>query len=184
MKRISCLVITLLLAFPVTSTADQFDPRLQKLFLQMNSTRDAAIAWQIESLIWQAWTSHDNPVFNGLMNQGIEQMNTNSLNAALNSFDQLIEMAPNYAEAWNKRATIYYILKEYEASEADILETLQLEPKHFGAFSGLGLVYMAQGEFYLARNAFKSALEINPYMQGAIKNLEALEDYFESQKAI
>lgn len=178
MKRFWFLLFPLCFIFPLSTNADQLDPRLDELFQRLQSTSDSVVAAEIESIIWQVWTENDNPDFIGLMDKGIQQMSGNALSAALGDFDRLIEIAPDFAEAWNKRATIYYLLKDYRASEADISTTLMLEPKHFGALSGLGLVYMALGEYYLARNAFNAALEINPNMQGVKNNLEALESFF------
>jgi Tfp pilus assembly protein PilF len=178
MKKTSAFVLFLCLTFSLSASADQFDPRLGEMFLRLQSTRDVMIASQVENSIWQIWLEHDNPEFAAMMVEGVQLMNSNSLYAALDSFDRLIELAPNYAEAWNKRATIHYLLRDFTASEADIAETLLLEPKHFGAFSGQGLIYMAQGEYFLARTAFYSALEIHPQMSGVDSNLNYLEQLF------
>lgn len=87
--------------------------------------------------------------------------------------------APDFAEGWNKRATVQYLLGNQQASEADIDATLALEPFHFGALSGLGLVRMAQGEYFRARSAFLAALEVYPAMLSVKQNLQALEQMLE-----
>ncbi len=174
MKSFWILLFSLYLIFPVSISADQSDPRLDDLFQQLRSSGDQFESIDLESKIWQVWIENDNPEFYRLMLSGIQKMNRNSLTAALRDFDRLVEIAPNYAEAWNKRATIHYLLNDLKASEADISTTLMLEPFHFGALSGLGLVYIAQGDFLKARNVFNSALEIHPYMQGVKNNLEFL----------
>lgn len=176
---------SLFICFPLLSSvsvkADQSDPRLDDLFQQLQNTQDSRDAMQIETLIWQAWMANDKPQFSRLMSQGIEQMNRNAMTEALRSFTRLIEIAPDFAEAWNKRATIYYLLGNYSASEADIVETLMLEPYHFGALSGRGLIYMSKGEYFLARNAFNAALEVNPNMPSVKNNLEALKTLFRNR---
>ena len=89
---------------------------------------------------------------------------------------QLINRYPNYAEAWNKRATLYYLAGDYVASIRDIEATLQLEPRHFGALSGLGLVYLQQGELTEARDAFAALLEVHPNSPNAKENLDLINE--------
>jgi Flp pilus assembly protein TadD len=158
--------------------ADQSDPRLDDLFAQLKQAGDASAAVRLETQIWQIWIEHDNPDYYQLMLTGIAQMNRNSLPAALITFNRLTALAPDYAEAWNKRATIHYLLQNYQASEEDIAKTLALEPFHFGALSGLGLVHLARRQFDLARSAFHAALEVSPQMPGVKQNLEAINDFF------
>lgn len=156
--------------------ADQNDPRLGDLFLELKSAPDAISAFPVEQRIWQVWLDHDNPQFRNLMDQGIRQMNRRNLNAALETFTQLTVMAPEYAEGWNKRATVHYLLGNYAASESDIEKTLMLEPFHFGALSGLGLVKIAQNQYLEARRAYLAALEVYPRMESAMQSLDALEE--------
>jgi tetratricopeptide (TPR) repeat protein len=155
--------------------ADQNDPRLGDLFMRLHDAENETLAWPIEQQIWQIWLENDNPAFYNQMVTGISQMNSNNLRGAVATYTQLINQAPGYAEAWNKRATLYYLLGDYEASKADIAEVLKLEPYHFGALSGLGLVNLAQKDFLQARTAFNSALEVHPNMEGVRENLKALE---------
>lgn len=163
--------------FVSAASADQNDPRLDDLFLRLKNATSMAEAAPIETVIWQIWTEHDNAGFNNQMLIGIQQMSRNALPAALATFNQLVEEAPDFAEAWNKRATIYYLMGNYPASEADIVKTLQLEPFHFGALSGRGQVLLAQNRFEAARNAFSTALEVNPNLPGAKASIEAINNY-------
>ena len=103
-------------------------------------------------------------------------MNSGAFSQALRIYSQLIESYPNFAEAWNKRATLYYVLEDFAASVADIEATLALEPRHFGALSGLGLVYTQQGELDKARDAFVKLLEVHPNSANAQQNLERIEN--------
>jgi tetratricopeptide (TPR) repeat protein len=172
-RLVSGLLLTGLLV-PIAH-ADQTDPRLGDLFMKLREVDNETLAYPIEQQIWQIWFEHDNPEFQNLMSAGIAQANSNNLRGAVATFTRLISIAPGYAEAWNRRATLYYLLGEYEASKSDIAEVLKLEPYHFGALSGLGLVNLAQKDFLQARTAFNSALEVHPNMEGVKQNLRALE---------
>ena len=88
----------------------------------------------------------------------------------------IVAIAPGFAEGWNKRATVHYLLGNYDKSLTDIAETLALEPRHFGALSGRGLVYMALEEEELALDSFEAALEVYPLAHGARHNADALRD--------
>jgi tetratricopeptide (TPR) repeat protein len=92
----------------------------------------------------------------------------------VDTFSEVIKLEPDLAEAWNKRATVYYLMGEYEASVRDIERTLALESRHFGALSGLGFIYLSHGEDRAAIEAFEAALEINPYLPGARTRVEEL----------
>lgn len=174
LRHLACLGCLLLA--PLAS-ADQDDPRLEDLFQRLKVAANTREAAPVEALIWQVWIEHDNAGFNNQMLNGIQQMNSNALQAALATFDQLVQQAPDFAEAWNKRATIHFLLGNYAESEADIARTLQLEPYHFGALSGRGLVRMAQGQYEAARSAFNAALEVNPNMPAVKSNIEAINAY-------
>lgn len=165
------------LIFSAGALADQDDPRLEDLFKRLRAASDQVEAAPIEELIWQIWMEHADPSIESQMQRGIQQMNFGDSAGALATFDRLVEAAPDFAEAWNKRATIHYLLGNYAASEADIVKTLQLEPFHFGALSGRGLVLLAQGKYEEARNAFSRALEVNPTMQETKNNIDEINAY-------
>ena len=97
---------------------------------------------------------------------------------ALMIFNELVEEVPDFAEGWNKRATLYYLFGDYAASARDIEKTLELEPRHFGALSGLGLVHMAQNQYAKAKSAFEAALLIHPHSSGVRQNIKLINDYF------
>ena len=91
-------------------------------------------------------------------------MNDGQLETALNFFDEVIRLAPGFAEGWNKRATVFYLMKNLDRSVNDIAQTLRLEPRHFGALSGLGLINQALGHTKAAIRAYERALKINPHL--------------------
>jgi Flp pilus assembly protein TadD len=160
-----------------TAVADQNDPRLEVLFEQLQMAPDAVAAAPIEELIWQIWLQHEDAGVEHLMQTGIDQMNAGQTSAALATFTQLVSQAPDYAEGWNKRATLYYLLGDYARSELDIQQTLALEPFHFGALSGRGLVKMGQRDYEGARRAMLSALEVHPNMESVKSNVQELDDF-------
>ena len=94
-------------------------------------------------------------------------MSENQYPTALAAFDEVVRKAPNFAEGWNARATLHYLMDNYDDSIRDIQHTLSLEPRHFGAISGLGLIYLELGEEAAALRAFEKALEINPHLTDA-----------------
>jgi Flp pilus assembly protein TadD len=170
-----------LLLWPAVTLADQNDERLDALFQQLQEADTAVAAYPVEAEIWTIWHEHADAQVQSLLLQGIAQMNADNLRGALAIFDRLVVQAPDFAEGWNKRATVHYLLGNQKASEADIEATLALEPFHFGALSGLGLVCLAQGEYFRARRAFLSVLEVYPAMSGVKQNLQALEQMLDDR---
>ncbi|NKB99421.1 MAG: tetratricopeptide repeat protein [Pseudomonadales bacterium] len=156
--------------------ADQRDPRLDELFQAMSQTDNARVSAEIEQQIWQIWLEHQDPEIEARLSQGMLAMDQNPARA-LNVFTALIEEQPEFAEAWNKRATLYYLLGDYSASADDIEQTLALEPRHFGALSGLGLVRLALNQYLEAQDAFEAVLEIQPSNRNAQQNLEMINRY-------
>ena len=171
------IAVLILLAYSLASPADQNDPALDDLFEQLAVTTSDEEASNITREIWQRWTANDDPNVSQLMQIGIRALNYSTYRKALQSFDRVIEIAPEFAEGWNKRATLYYHIKEYRRSIDDIKKTLRLEPRHFGAWSGLGLVSIAQGNYSGALAAFKKALSINPHISNIRRYVQKLEDW-------
>lgn len=171
------IAVLILLAYSLASPADQNDPALDDLFEQLAVTTSDEEASNITREIWQRWTANDDPDVSQLMQIGIRALNYSTYRKALQSFDRVIEIAPEFAEGWNKRATLYYHIKEYRRSIDDIKKTLRLEPRHFGAWSGLGLVSIAQENYAGALAAFKKALSINPHISNIRRYVQKLEDW-------
>lgn len=171
------IAVLILLAYSLASPADQNDPALDDLFEQLAVTTSDEEASNITREIWQRWTANDDPDVSQLMQIGIRALNYSTYRKALQSFDRVIEIAPEFAEGWNKRATLYYHIKEYRRSIDDIKKTLRLEPRHFGAWSGLGLVSIAQENYSGALAAFKKALSINPHIPNIRRYVQKLEDW-------
>lgn len=159
-----------------SAAADQTHPNLDSLFDILKTSGAPAEVRAAESLIWLAWMEHDNAAFDAMMRDGTRAMNEGRLDIAVDLFTQLVEQAPDYSEAWNKRATVYFLKGELDNSAADVDRTLALEPRHFGALSGLGQIEMLRGNGEAAIEAFQGALDIHPYLPGLPELIESLEE--------
>ena len=154
------------LTLPPTGRADQTNVALDDLFDRLKASTDASDATVIEGLIWRIWIHRGIDEIDQKMALGIVAMGNGNLQESLSYFDEVVRSDPDFAEGWNKRATVYYMLGNFEASVADIKRTLALEPRHFGALSGMGLIYDAIGNQAAAAKVWEKALEINPHMEG------------------
>lgn len=152
--------------------ADQGDPRLEILFSALAEAPTFQQAWNVEQLIWAVWLDHEDERVEEMMSVSAAAMGVGDLEVALSEVDKVVAQAPDYAEGWNRRATILYMLNRFEDSLAAIDKVLALEPRHFGALSGRGLCYMAMGQLEEAEVALTAALEIHPQMPGATRNLK------------
>jgi len=164
-----------LLAFVAAPVAaDQTDKRLDALFAQLKAAPSYAAAQPVEAAIWEIWSESDDPAARILLAEGIGAMARRDYRMALEKFDQIVKIAPDFAEGWNKRATVNYLIGLYPASLSDIEKTLALEPRHFGALSGRGLVLIELNEEALALDSFEAALAIHPTLPGAATNAKIL----------
>ncbi|GJL80994.1 MAG: hypothetical protein DHS20C01_06280 [marine bacterium B5-7] len=170
---ILCFVVALI--FATTVKADQNDPQLDVLFEQLHTIKDEKPGLDITAKIWSIWHETDDDVTENLLQNGIALMSTGLNDAALEMFDRVIEHAPTFAEGWNKRATVLYLMDRNEDSLYDIRRTLELEPRHFGALSGLGMIYLEAGQYQAALVAFKNAEKVNPFPPGIRENIKRLE---------
>ena len=169
------LIAIFLISMPV-GHADQNDKELDALFDNLlSSSTTPTQARVITSEIWRQWLRTDNQEAQKLMSLGIDMMNQYALDEAIKVFSAIIEMEPGFAEAWNKRATVYYMMGQYDLSTADVAETLRLEPRHFGALSGQGLIYLKTNRREAAVEWFKKALRVNPFMENIRLSVEQLE---------
>ena len=175
------LFLFFLFLLSASAFADQNDVRLTELFRSLKSTESVGRASVFESKIWHIWMEHYDPGVESAMFQGVEAMKLQQFEQAFGHFSLLIKLAPDYAEGWNKRATVLYLMGRFKESEADVMRTLELEPRHFGALSGQGLIRIALEDWKGAIYFLESALKINPHMHGVFINLKyARQKYKES----
>ena len=156
--------------------ADQDDPRLDGLFERLRTTSSPAEARVVEQHIWRVWLEADDAGIDRLMQQGILAMQDQRYGAALQAFDHMVEQAPEFAEGWNKRATVHFLMGNWQASVLDIQKTLALEPRHFGALFGLGLIYEGLGQPEAALRSFESTLALNPLSTSTRRKIEELRE--------
>ena len=162
--------------------AIQNDKRLNFLFDHLSTTENQYEAQSIEAAIWKIWIENKDEEISNAMSHGIAAMHSGQLELALDYFDKVIKLGPKFAEGWNKRATVYYLLGRYQHSIEDIAQTLLLEPRHFGALSGLGLINLAIGHIDAAKMAFEKALEINPHLTGAREQLRLMHNLYNEKE--
>ena len=167
------LLLATLAAAP--AHADQTDPRLPALFTRLHAAPSHADAAPVEAEIWEIWTRSGSEPADDLMAAGALALAQQDGDRALAAFTRVTQMLPNFAEGWNKRATTLYLLGRFAESQVDIAKVLVLEPRHFGALSGLGLCALQQDRLDLAAEAFRKALEVDPAMPGVRYNLENVE---------
>ena len=164
------------------AAAGQDDARLKTLFSRLVKTTSFEEARALEATIWEIWLEISDPETRRTLQLGIVQMNSGNLKAALQSFAAVTQAAPDFAEGWNKRATVYYLLADFENSVKDIAKTLKLEPRHFGALSGLGLINIAVGRPKAAIKAYEQALTVHPHLTGIRASVKQLRQLLEGEK--
>ena len=165
------------LALAGGAKADQRDPQLDQLFSALQRTTNQTMVDNLVAEIWQRWTAfEDDPRATNMMAVGIQQMNLGQLDNAERIFSNLAQSYPEHAEVWNKRATVRFMRGNDSGSRQDIARVIDLEPRHFGALSGLGMINMRAGDLPAALQAFEAAVRVNPHMDQAeamIRNLRA-----------
>ncbi|MCH9019228.1 MAG: tetratricopeptide repeat protein [Proteobacteria bacterium] len=159
-------LIAALVALTIVSAAEarQNDSRLDALFERLAAADDFADARSIEASIWSIWTEAGDDALDEHMARGVMAMNHRNFDVALESFNAIVAADPDFAEGWNKRATLYFLMGRYDDSIRDVERTLALEPRHFGALSGMGLIVTEFDDAKAALAWFEQALEVNPHM--------------------
>ncbi len=168
MKKFAQIIILSLLVFSSVN-AEKRDVELQNLFKELKNS-DNTKAVEIENKIWKIWITHPSEDRRGyrlteLLAQGSLLINQRDLNKAYGLFSQIILEDPKWAEAWNKRATVLYMMGNYEQSQNDIDQVLKLEKRHFGALSGQGLVQIELKNYDKAIESYKEVQKIYPSME-------------------
>jgi tetratricopeptide (TPR) repeat protein len=164
----ACLIALLGVMLGVGALAQEgrSNAMLDTLFAKLQTATDPMAVQSLEAAIWEQWTLVPNAAQRELMMRGIAEMQQRQLKESVETFSKLIEMAPDLSEAWNKRATAYWLLGDFAASLSDICETVRREPRHFGAYSGLGMIRAEMGEYSRAVAAFELARKYNPHIVG------------------
>lgn len=166
---IPTLLSLLILAHPAAGQS-----AVDALFDKLQETENPIEARQIERKIWEAWGKSDSDTINALMQGGIAVMEKGDYKRANDIFTAMIELKPDFAEAYNKRASVRYLAGDYPGSVADIERTLKLEPRHFGALSGLGAIMEQMDNLDEALKAYRRALAANPHLNDGADKLKEL----------
>ena len=144
------------------SFADQNDKRLNRLFDKLIVTEDQLEIEKLTQQIWKIWHEIDDPRMTRAFETGVQMMNLGFHSRAIDYFDKVIMEIPNFAEAWNKRATAHFMMGNFDLSMRDISKTLELEPRHFGALDGMGLIFIHLNQPEKAIDIYDKMLEIFP----------------------
>jgi len=180
MKRV--LLFCLIFLFSLTSSfANDRDVRLNQLFneLKVNKAKVAAI---VEQEIWSLWSTHPtDEKLTARLEEGSMFVRNQQPNRARDIFTEVIKLDENWAEAWNKRATVLYILGEYQKSQEDIDKVLELEPRHFGALAGQGMVNIKLKNYEKAIRSYEEAQEIYPSMKTPDAMIKQMKEIIKQQ---
>jgi tetratricopeptide (TPR) repeat protein len=159
------------------------DPELDSLFEQLGQSQDAQSAASIEQAIWGRWADSGSPTVNILLERANAAEDAGDAELAERFLDQASDLAPDYAEPWNRRANLYYAIDDYPGAIAAIQETLKREPRHFAALAALGMIYEELGQQRQALEAFRAALVIHPHYEVALQGVRRLEPRVDGREA-
>lgn len=150
-------------------------PTNEKEALAALKGEDPDLAAIAEVMLWSFWCRSGDAESDRLLRAGVDAMQNRRLEESEELFGRVIRRRPEFAEGWNKRATVRYLRRDFSGSIADCQESLARNPNHFGAASGQGLCHMSLNEFREAAIYFRRALEIHPHLDGARHNLAVAE---------
>lgn len=149
--------------------------RLDRLFSDLGRTKVEDEADAMVAEIWKLWLQSGQPDLDAALQQATGLINHGLPALAIPALDDIVAQAPGWAEAWNKRATVLFLMGEHDRSLADIDRVLALEPRHFGALAGMGLIRIQKGELRLALAAYRRALAVNPFLKERFQLVPELE---------
>jgi tetratricopeptide (TPR) repeat protein len=156
--------------------------KLDTLFADLKRSKDDGTAERLTNEIWREWGDSGSDSINLMMEWAQKAMGARNFAAALDTLDQVVLLAPDFSEGWNKRATLHFMMEHPQKSMADIERTLALEPRHFGALAGMAEILRAEGNDALALKAYERALEVYPRMRGAQQAVSDLTDSLSGDK--
>ncbi|MDA7824094.1 tetratricopeptide repeat protein [Candidatus Pelagibacter sp.] len=179
MKKI--LVIIFLILSTSVLSANERDTKLDKLFLELKKNIPS-LSPGIAEQIWKLWSTHPtDQKLTSLLDEGSMLVQDQQLNKAIVVFTEAIELDPSWAEAWNKRATVLFMIGEFQKSQDDIDKVLELEERHFGALAGQGMVNIQLKNYDKAKRSYQKAQEIYPAMKSSKVMIEQIEELIKRQ---
>jgi tetratricopeptide (TPR) repeat protein len=159
---------------PAAETGHAAD--LDKLFGELKRERKEKAAERIAARIWDEWRHSGSASVDAMMQWSDDAMKEKKFGVALDFLDRVTVLEPDYAEGWNRRATVHFMMNHFRKSMADIDQTLRLEPRHFGALSGMGEILKQSGRKEQALSAYERALDVYPMMRSAQKEVAELSE--------
>jgi tetratricopeptide (TPR) repeat protein len=175
------IIFIIYFSFISSSISENREIELNRLFNELK-INDVSSSYIIEQKIWKLWSQHPtNQNLTIKLEKGSEYVRNKKLLKAVEIFTEVIELDPEWAEAWNKRATVYYMIGEFEKSQADINKVLELESRHFGALAGQGLVNIELENYEKAIKSYQQAQEIYPSMQSPKIMIEKIKKLIKKQ---
>ena len=154
---------------------------LDFLFGALKAAPDEASAKHVEARIWALWMQTPSDTAALLMSRAKAAMDAKQMDVALKLLDAVVKLRPEYVEAWNRRATLYYLQNDYTHSLEDIEQVLSREPRHFGALAGLGMIMQDLGDEKRALDAFRKALAVNPHLERVPELVKTLTEKVEGR---
>ena len=170
------------LTFIFNAKASDQEVQLNKLFNQLKESKNDFVAQEVEQKIWKVWSTHPKDKKLTLMLvEGSDLVNNRQFKKAINIFSKVIDLDPSWAEAWNKRATVMYMIGEFQKSQQDINKVLELENRHFGALAGQGMVNIGLKNYDKAKLSYQKAQEIYPAMKSSEVMIKQIEELIKRQ---
>jgi tetratricopeptide (TPR) repeat protein len=157
------------------------DMQIMPALVQALRDHDVRIRAAAQNVMWAIWLRSGSDEIDTLMVEGVRLMESQQYAEAVEVFDRIIARVPKFAEGYNKRATAYYLMQEFEKSVADIHKTLELNPVHFGALSGMGLCYLGLDEPRQALEWFERAVAVNPNMDTIQSYIQQIREFLKNQ---
>ena len=167
-------VLKLLEDLATLAPSPRADKRLDGLFESLKRAPDRESAEKVQGEIWAIWCEAPDSTLGTMMQWGMNALDENRLEVAEQAFSRVVIYDAEFAEGWNKRATVRFVMGDFEGSVADIERTLKLEPRHFGALAGLGQILLRFDELRGALRAFEAAVAVNPHLPSITQAIDGL----------
>ena len=181
MKYLNYILIILFVLNITNLEANDKNKKLDKLFNDLKF-KNATLSYEIEQKIWELWSTHPSDKnLTTMLAEGSNLVNKQKFDQAIVVFSKVIDLDPKWAEAWNKRATVLYMVGEFQKSQDDIDQVLELEERHFGALAGQGLVNIQLENYDKAIMSYKKAQQIYPKMKSPKIMIKQIEELIRSQ---
>lgn len=181
MKYLNYILIILFVLNNTNLEANDKNKKLDRLFNDLKF-KNATLSYEIEQKIWELWSTHPSDKnLTAMLAEGSNLVNKQKFDQAIVVFSKVIDLDPKWAEAWNKRATVLYMVGEFQKSQDDIDKVLELEERHFGALAGQGLVNIQLENYNKAIMSYKKAQQIYPKMKSPKIMIKQIEELIRSQ---